>query len=31
MFIVETAKELAAGWTQQTSGIAVPTKGGIIK
>jgi hypothetical protein len=31
MYMVETAKELAAGWTQQTSGIAVPTKSGLIK
>ena len=31
MFIIETMKELAAGWTQQTSGIAVPQQGGIIK
>ena len=31
MFMIETVEELAAGWTQQTSGIAVPTKGGLIK
>ena len=29
-YIVETMKELADGWTQQTSGIALPT-GGLIK
>jgi hypothetical protein len=29
-YIVETMKELADGWTQQTSGIAMPT-GGLIK
>jgi hypothetical protein len=28
--MVETAPELASGWTQQTSGIATPAKGGII-
>ena len=27
MYMVETVEELAAGWTQQTSGIAVPPKG----
>jgi len=27
MYMVETVEELAAGWTQQTSGIAVPSKG----
>lgn len=31
MFMIETVKELAAGWTSQTSGIAVPQQGGIIK
>jgi hypothetical protein len=31
MFMIETVEELAAGWTQQTSGIAVPTKSGLIK
>ena len=31
MFMIETVEELAAGWTQQTSGIAVPAKGGLIK
>jgi hypothetical protein len=29
-YMVETMKELADGWTTQTSGIAVPTQG-IIK
>lgn len=29
-YMVETIKELADGWTTQTSGIAVPTQG-IIK
>ena len=31
MFMIETVEELAAGWTQQTSGIAVPPKSGLIK
>ena len=31
MFMIETVKELATGWTSQTSGIAVPQQGGIIK
>ena len=31
MFMIETVEELAAGWTQQTSGIAVPKKSGLIK
>ena len=26
-YMVETVEELANGWTQQTSGIALPTKG----
>jgi len=30
MYIIETMKELADGWTTQTSGIAVPSQG-IIK
>ena len=29
MFMIETSKELADGWTSQTSGIAIP-KGGLI-
>ena len=31
MFMIETVKELATGWTSQTSGIEVPQQGGIIK
>ena len=27
MFMIETSKELADGWTSQTSGIAIPTSG----
>lgn len=27
MFMIETIKELADGWTSQTSGIALPPKG----
>jgi hypothetical protein len=30
MYMIETMKEMADGWTTQTSGIAVPTQG-IIK
>lgn len=26
-YMIETVEELANGWTQQTSGIALPTKG----
>lgn len=29
MFMIETSKELADGWTSQTSGIAIPT-GGLV-
>jgi len=31
MYMIETVKELATGWTSQTSGIAVPQQGGLIK
>jgi hypothetical protein len=27
MFMIETSKELADGWTSQTSGIVIPTSG----
>ena len=27
MFMIETSKELADGWTSQTSGIAIPASG----
>ena len=30
MYMVETAPELASGWTQQTSGIATPPKGCLL-
>jgi hypothetical protein len=30
MYMIETMKELADGWTSQTSGIAIPT-GGLVK
>tara|TARA_B100000900_G_scaffold80669_1_gene64985 strand:+ start:2568 stop:2861 length:294 start_codon:yes stop_codon:yes gene_type:complete len=30
MYMIETMKELADGWTTQTSGIAIPT-GGLVK
>ena len=30
MCMVETAPELASGWTTQTSGIQTPVQGGII-
>ena len=30
MYTIETMKELADGWTSQTSGIAIPT-GGLVK
>lgn len=27
LYVIETAEEIANGWTQQTSGIALPNKG----